>query len=189
MKLVAPTLAFWVYPTPFKSIDFTHRFRYGCNRFSKYGRSEQYDDKSHIMSVNMFEILKDITYIDSNKVLFDFNINLELSKWYCSRLRNATTFKIHMETGFNTGSSMMHWCKPFEMEEQCKFNYNDMVGDLNEIPGINKKCQIFAYNEFATYNATDIGCTSWLAMVYRYFECMAILGGPILVNMQFYKEG
>lgn len=96
MKLVAPTLAFWVYPKPFKSIDFTHRFRYGCNRFSQYGRSEQYDDKSHIISVNMFEILKDNTYIDSNKVLFDFNINLELSKWYCSRLRNATTFKIHM---------------------------------------------------------------------------------------------
>lgn len=63
MKQVAPTLTFWLYPKPFKSMDFANRFRYGCNRFSQYGRSEQYENKSHLIDVNMFEILRDDTHI------------------------------------------------------------------------------------------------------------------------------
>ena len=190
MKQVAPTLTFIVYPEEQKrNWTFDKVTCFGYSSFANFGRCEPFGNKKpYLIEVNKFIIAKNSEYITkANLTPYYFNMNLSLSKWFYSRLRDVSLAKINIQTGF--GSNDIFHADWFEMEMEYKIKYGDNIGD----PGIKDE------ETGKVYNILTIDCCesiplistkpseSNLVKLYRYFECLTFLKAPALVNVQLYK--
>lgn len=193
MKQVAPTLSFVIYPEEHRREQvFTNTTSFGYNKLCQFGTYENYPyykQQPHIISLNELTITRDDKYIIRNNFMYGFDLNLSLSKWYCSRLKDINLAKVHMETGFGDGGNGFN-LRYYAVDMQYTVNYKDNISETTFRDGDGKSIkeyQIFKLYDYASLSVNQVGDKNVLSKMYQYFACLTFLHAPTLVNVQLYK--
>ena len=193
MKQVAPTLSFVIYPEEYRrEWVFTNTTSFGCSGLFQFGTYESYPyykQQPHIISLNELAITRDDNYTSKNNFKYGFELNLSLSKWYCSRLKDISMVKVRMETGFGDGGNGFN-LRYYGIDMQYTVNYKDNISETVFRDGEGKpfkEYKIFKLYDYASLSVNQIGDKNVLSKMYQYFACLAFLHAPTLVNVQLYK--